>query len=196
VPLEGRALDAPVDLRTLLRAGLADDPDAVAIVAADERMRWRQLADAGTRLARSYLALGLSPGDRVASLMPNRIALVVHYLACFEAGLVTTPLNYRYTAPEIDHALAVSGAAALVAHAERAGDLAASRLAEGLRVGVVTVEGDAVTDGVRLESLLTDDRGPVVLPAVAPTRRPRSSSPRGAPGPRRASPTRTRPSAG
>ena len=59
--------------------------------------------------------------------MPNRILLVVHYLACFKAGLVATPLNYRYAPPEIDHALEVSGASALVAHAERADDLAATR---------------------------------------------------------------------
>ena len=53
------------------------------------------------------------PGDRVASLMPNRILLVVHYLACFRAGLVITPLNYRYAPREIDHALEVSGAKAM-----------------------------------------------------------------------------------
>jgi long-chain acyl-CoA synthetase len=45
--------------------------------------------------------MGLEPGDRLASLMANRIDLVIHYLACFRAGLVATPLNYRYTsAPE------------------------------------------------------------------------------------------------
>ena len=43
--------------------------------------------------------------------MPNRILLLVHYLACFRAGFVTTPLNYRYAPREIDHALEVSGAA-------------------------------------------------------------------------------------
>ena len=62
-------------------------------------------------------------GDRVASLMPNRDALIVHYLACFKAGLVATPLNYRYQPPEIDHALEVSGASILLAHAERDEDL-------------------------------------------------------------------------
>ena len=55
------------------------------------------------RLAAGYLSLGLKPGDRLASLLPNRVALVLHYLACFKAGLVATPLNYRYTAREIDH---------------------------------------------------------------------------------------------
>ena len=68
--------------------------------------------------------------------MPNRIDLVVHYLACFKAGLVATPLNYRYTFREIDHALEVSGAGALLAHVERAEDLAASsRLAAGHAAG-------------------------------------------------------------
>ena len=65
------------------------------------------------RLAANDLALGLKPGDRFASLMPNR----THYLACFKAGLGLTPLNYRYTPPEIDHALAVSGASSILAHA-------------------------------------------------------------------------------
>jgi len=50
------------------------------------------------------------------------LALVVHYLACFKAGLVVTPLNYRYTFREIDHALEVSG--------ERARASAASSAAE------------------------------------------------------------------
>jgi long-chain acyl-CoA synthetase len=69
----------------------------------------------------------LKAGDRVASLMPNPIALVVHYLACLKAGLVVTPLNYRYTHREIDHALQVSGDEALLAHVERAEDVGASR---------------------------------------------------------------------
>jgi long-chain acyl-CoA synthetase len=54
---------------------------------------------------------------------------MVHYLACFKAGLVATPLNYRYTPPEIDHALKVSGASVLLAHAGQDADLARSALA-------------------------------------------------------------------
>ena len=68
------------------------------------------------------------PGDRVASLLPNRGALIVHYLACIKAGLVATPLNYRYQAPEIDHALQVSGAAVILSHSERDEDLAKCKL--------------------------------------------------------------------
>jgi hypothetical protein len=110
--------------------------------------------------------LGLKPGDRVASLTPNRIALIAHYLACLKAGLVTTPLNYRYTAPEIDHALIVSGAKIMLAHAERANDLAASKAAS-LPLGVITY--GAENGGARsLEALLKAEPPPAALPALDP----------------------------
>jgi len=138
VLIDGAQLDAPAaPLDDLLRAGLEAGPDEVAIVSAVRRETWRELEDAGARVAQGYLDLGLRPGDRIASLMPNRIDLVVHYLACFRAGLVATPLNYRYTSREIDHALQVSGARTLLAHVERAEDVAASELAAGLDLGTI-----------------------------------------------------------
>jgi long-chain acyl-CoA synthetase len=160
LPLEGRVLTAPVDLRDLLRVGLAADPDAVAVVSADAAMTWRELDVASDRLARHYVRLGLQAGDRVASLMPNRVLLLAHYLACFRAGLVTTPLNYRYAPPEIDHALDVSGAVAIVAHAERAPDLAASTRAR--RLQVIGLEG-RLGDSPTVEELCADDPGAVDL---------------------------------
>jgi acyl-CoA synthetase (AMP-forming)/AMP-acid ligase II len=134
-------LEGPVSLCGLLRAGLDANPEGLALICADTRWTWRTLDDLSDRLAVSLLGLGLNPGDRVASLMPNRPALVVHYLACFKAGLVATPLNYRYMAPEIDHALAVSEARALLAHVEREEDLAASQLARQLPLGTISYGG-------------------------------------------------------
>ena len=136
--IEGPVLGKPVGpLNQLLREGLTVDPDAVAIESAYRRLTWAELEEESARLAAGYLSIGLSPGDRLASLMPNRVALAVHYLACFKAGLVATPLNYRYTARQIDHALAVSTAAALVTHVERAADVADSELAGSLACGTV-----------------------------------------------------------
>ena len=98
--LEGERLDSPASpLDDLLRVGLDAAPDEVAIVSSHRALSWRQLDRAGTALAGGYRGLGLEPGDRVASLMPNRVDLVVHYLACFRAGLIATPLNYRDTPP-------------------------------------------------------------------------------------------------
>jgi long-chain acyl-CoA synthetase len=136
--LQGPALASPAaPLNQLLRLGLDRDPDAIAVVSIVRSMTWRELENESSALACGYRRLGLRDGDRISSLMPNRIDLVVHYLACFKAGLVATPLNYRYTYREIDHALRVSGADALLAHVERGEDVGASALAAGLRCGVI-----------------------------------------------------------
>ena len=166
MPKSGAPLDGPAEIGGLLRRGLSANPDGLAIVSMDEAWTWAELEAAANRLAGNYLALGLKPGDRVASLMPNRIALIAHYLACLKAGLVTTPLNYRYTAPEIDHALTVSGAKIMLAHAERATDLAASK-ATSLPPGVITC--GAENGGARsLEALLKTEPPPAALPALDP----------------------------
>jgi long-chain acyl-CoA synthetase len=138
VLIDGNPLDAPAaPLDDLLRPGLGSKPDEVALVSADREMTWRALEEISDRLAGGYRGLGLEPGDRVASLMPNRVDLVVHYLACAKAGLVMTPLNYRYTFREIDHALAVSDARVLLAHVERGEDVGASERAAALELGTI-----------------------------------------------------------
>ncbi len=124
-----------------MKVGLSNRPNDPAVTSMESVVSWTELDDASSRLAANYLALGLKPGDRVASLMPNRTALIVHYIACFKAGLVLTPLNYRYMPPEIDHALAVSDAQIILAHAERADDIAASK-ASNLPLGVVWYGAD------------------------------------------------------
>ena len=71
--------------------GLKTRPARVALISLEDNWTWSELAARTDRLAAHYLALGLKPGDRVASLMPNRLPLIAHYLACFKAGLVATP---------------------------------------------------------------------------------------------------------
>lgn len=172
--IAGLPLDAPAaPLNDLMRVGLDGGAEQVALVSATRSMSWGELEDEAERLAGGYRGLGLEPGDRVASLMPNRIALIVHYLACFKAGLVVTPLNYRYTHREIDHALQVSGARALLAHVERVEDVGESELAAALPLGVVAYadpEGPGSTVDVEwphdFDSLL--ENAPLPPPAEQP----------------------------
>jgi acyl-CoA synthetase (AMP-forming)/AMP-acid ligase II len=56
--------------------------------------------------------------------------------------LVGVPLNYRYTIPEIDRALAVSGASILLAHAERAQELIGSSRVRELPRGLIFHEAE------------------------------------------------------
>jgi acyl-CoA synthetase (AMP-forming)/AMP-acid ligase II len=172
--IDGHPLEQPAPpLNDLLGAGLAA-PDELALVSANRSLTWGELEAESAGLAAGYRGLGLGPGDRVASLMPNRIDLIVHYLACFKAGLIATPLNYRYTFREIDHALEVSGAAALLAHVERADDVAASRLAAQLphgtiayRDGAPAAAGDDL--GQSFESLVGSEQLLAEQPPVDPS---------------------------
>jgi acyl-CoA synthetase (AMP-forming)/AMP-acid ligase II len=168
MPTIGPSLEAPVDLPRLLRPGLEARPDEVALVSLERRWTWRDADLASDRYAAGLLELGLRPGDRIASLMPNRTALLIHYLACMKAGFVAVPLNYRYMAPEIDHALAVSGAAALFVHEERMGDLERSAHAGQLPLGLIRYEagGDA---GPCYEAYIEEGRPVVELPPPAPS---------------------------
>ncbi len=165
--LTGAKLDRPIDLVRVLEHGLRHKPHETALISLERRWTWAQFDQISTRLARQYLALGLAPGDRVASLMPNRGVLLVHYLACFKAGLTATPLNYRYEAPEIDHALEVSGASVLVAHTERDDVLAASKRVSELPLGRITYSASS-GPFPRLEAMMSVE-GPIAdLPPPRP----------------------------
>ena len=147
MPIVGPPLDGPVSVHEILRVGVETKPDEEALVSRRHRWTWRMLDDVSDRLAAGYLDCGLRPGDRIASLMPNRTELLIHYLACMKCGLVAMPLNYRYMAPEIDHALGVGGASILLAHDERRDDLAASRLASELPLGWIGFADDGASIG-------------------------------------------------
>ena len=138
MPIPGAPLAAPVDLKDPLRAGLRDRPDDDAVVSLRKRWSFRELAEASEALANAYAGLGLKPGDRIASLMPNRGALLVHYLGCLKGGFVAVPLNYRYTTHEIGHALEKSGASLLLFHDERRKDVAGCVTAGSLSNGWVS----------------------------------------------------------
>jgi long-chain acyl-CoA synthetase len=163
----GPRSERAVALTDLLRNGLREHPDEPALVSLRARWSWRELDRDADRLAGNLLGLGLRPGDRVASLLPNRCLIEIFYIACLRAGVVVVPLNYRYTAPEIDHALEVSEAALLVAHAERDSDIAASKFAAMLPLGTVSYEAD---DGRSpdLEDLIRNTPPELALPAVDP----------------------------
>ncbi|WP_158265436.1 class I adenylate-forming enzyme family protein [Blastopirellula marina] len=161
--LAGEKLDQPVELAKLLETGLHAKPFETALVSLDRQWTWQELDQASTRLATEYLAMGLVPGDRVASLLPNDGVLLIHYLACFKAGLTATPLNYRYQAAEIDHALQVSEASLLIAHAERDQVISDSQMVGRLALGCLRYQG-TYNESCPLEQLLRRESDCPALP--------------------------------
>ncbi len=154
MPIAGPPLNASVDLAQILKSGLETKPDDDLLVSRRRRWTWRALDSASTSLAANYLDIGLLPGDRIASLMPNRTELIVHYLACMKCGLVAVPLNYRYMSPEIDYALDVSGAKILLAHDERSRDLANTNLVRKLPLGQIGYDDNGGQIEPRFGSLI------------------------------------------
>lgn len=168
MPHVGSPLDRPVPVADLLGKGLAERPNEPALVSLETSWTWRGLDRDADRLARNLLAIGLRPGDRVASLLPNRCITEVLYIACIRAGLVATPLNYRYMAPEIDHALRVSEASILVAHAERDKDVALSEVAPQLPLGRISY-GSNGESTASLEAMIASEPPAMALSVPDPT---------------------------
>ena len=140
--VSGRFLAEPVSINDPLRSALSRDPEALALHDLNRSMSWAELEQSCHALANHYLSIGLRSGDRIASLMPNSLELVIHYLAGLRCGLVLTPLNYRYTVPEINHALEVSGARCLIHHCERQEDVEASNVSSACDFGCITTNED------------------------------------------------------
>jgi len=105
-------LDATVG--DLLARGAAAYGAREAIVAADRRLSYRDLAAGAARFARGLLAVGIGRGDSVALWLPNRPEWLLAQYGCGLIGAVAVALNPRYRAHELRYILRQSDAAALV----------------------------------------------------------------------------------
>jgi fatty-acyl-CoA synthase len=99
-------------------------PDREAVVYGDRRMSYRQLSAEVTRVAHALRACGVSPGDRVAYLLPNIPEMLVAHFAVPLAGGVLVAINTRLAPPEVKYILGHSGATVLVVDAALHGSVA------------------------------------------------------------------------
>ncbi len=113
-------MGAGASLADLVRAAARRRPEAPAVVAGDRRLSWAELDAAVDRAAAGFAGYGLAAGDRVAVQLPNGLDWLRAALGALRAGLVVVPVNTAYTDPELGYVLTDSGAALLVAAAERA----------------------------------------------------------------------------
>src|SRR6478736_7729420 len=93
-----------------VRRSATRHPERVALVFDDRTWTYAALDDAVSRAAAHLLGLGLSAGDRVATVGVNSDAYLLAYLGCARAGLVHVPVNYALTGPELTYLLRDSGA--------------------------------------------------------------------------------------
>jgi len=111
------------------------------------------------RLATVLAARGVGSGDRVASLLPNRLEVIDLWLACVKLGAIAVPMNVLYRGSEIGHIVADSAPCAVVTTPDRVGDLPAGTA--WWDVDALAAEADGAT---RLaEPFAADDTTPMAL---------------------------------
>lgn len=104
----------PQTIPALLAHGVENFAECIAIADGDLRMTYAQLADEVNRVSRAYLALGITPGDRIAIWVPNRAEYILALLGAQNIGAVVVPLNTRYRGHEARTILDRSRASVLV----------------------------------------------------------------------------------
>ena len=97
-------------------------PRRPALVFGATRLDWQSFAAELERTANAYLALGLSPGDRIAIVMDNCVEMPLAMFGALRAGLVAVPMNTSLASDALAGMLADCGARAIVVtpeHRER-----------------------------------------------------------------------------
>ncbi len=75
---------------------------------------WSEFDKRANRFANLLLARGIKKGDKVAILLMNCLEWLPIYFGVLKAGAMAVPLNYRYTADEIEYCLKLADCDVLV----------------------------------------------------------------------------------
>jgi malonyl-CoA/methylmalonyl-CoA synthetase len=102
----------------------ADAPDGTT-----SNFTFGALEQRSNQLAHVLTARGLTPGARVAFLLPNRVEIIDLWLACAKLGVIVVPVNVLYQAREIAHIVRDADPVAVITVAQRCGDLPAGTTA-------------------------------------------------------------------
>jgi long-chain acyl-CoA synthetase len=118
-PRNADAVEAfPGNLSGYVRRAAASGPDRPALIWHDRTLTWGEVDANSDGVARGLLARGLPPvagrPARVAIALPNNPQFAAAFFGTLRAGLVAVPVNPGYTARELRHVLADSGAGLLV----------------------------------------------------------------------------------
>lgn len=130
-------------------------PEGPAFLCDGRVTTWSDYDRAGWANAGRLVAAGLSPGDRVAVVLPDGPEVHAWFLGVERAGLVIVGIGPRAGEAEVHHLVVRSGARALVSSAVVAGRDAAEVVAglrdAGLELLHIRADGDAAPGAGRVE---------------------------------------------
>src|SRR5689334_4825524 len=91
-----------------------EDPSRVAVIEADGReITAGELLRASNQIVHGLRALGLGPGDTIAVMLTNEVAMLELYMAAVQAGWYMTPINSHLTSSEVAYIVGDCDAKAL-----------------------------------------------------------------------------------
>lgn len=94
-------VDVPGSLVDMLDQTVARRGSALAFIDAERTVTWSEFASIVEATARGLAAKGVAPGDRLAVLAGNGIALTAAYWATWRLGAITVPMNHRLTGQDL-----------------------------------------------------------------------------------------------
>jgi amino acid adenylation domain-containing protein len=104
-----------------LAAAAAAAPDEPAVIAASGTLTYAELDAAASRLAAGLAGLGVERGDRVSTLLPNDLDMVVSIYGVMRAGAVLSPLHPTVKSEKLSHLLGHAGSTVLLTDAAHGG---------------------------------------------------------------------------
>jgi crotonobetaine/carnitine-CoA ligase len=85
-------------------------PDRRFVESADGDLTYGMARDRAQRVAGALVALGVEPGDRVATMLPSSLEYLAAWFGVVWAGAVDVPINNDYKGFFLEHVLRQSGA--------------------------------------------------------------------------------------
>jgi long-chain acyl-CoA synthetase len=101
-------------LAEALARSAARFPNNPALLFQGTTVTFKQLDEMVSQFASALVALGVKPGDRVATLLPNIVQMVVAIYGGFRAGAIVVTNNPLYTDRELEHQFNDSGSTVLI----------------------------------------------------------------------------------
>ncbi|MCP3717548.1 AMP-binding protein [Paraburkholderia sp. CNPSo 3281] len=102
-------------MAVMLEQAVARFGDRIAFHQFGVNLTYRELNEYSARLAAYFQKdLQLTPGDRIALMLPNSLQQPIAMFAALRAGLTVANVNPLYTSPELANLIKDSGARAIV----------------------------------------------------------------------------------
>ena len=137
--------DEYASLKALIEGSCEQFATHTAFIQMEHRLSYKELDCLSNRFAAWLQRSGLKKGDRVAIMLPNILQYPVVMFGVLRAGMTVVNTNPLYTAPELEHQLRDSGAAALVVLENFAHVAEQALPATSVRHVVVTGVGDLLS---------------------------------------------------